>query len=229
MSMARVVIMAVVLEGRTRSEVAREYGVSRRWVQKLVARYRVEGEAAFEPRSRRPRSNPRHIGDDVEDAIVGLRKQLIEAGHDAGAETIAWHLRRAGRPAPAVATIWRVLCPARVRHPAAAQTPAAPTPVRKPTCPTSAGRSTSPTGRLADGREVEILNIVDDHSRLLVGCHRPHRVQSRRRRRRPARRPSPATASRIGAHRQRRGVHRRLPRPTAAVALERELRRSASR
>ena len=53
MSMARIVIMAVVLEGRTRSEVAREYGLSRRWVQKLVARYRVEGEAAFEPRSRR--------------------------------------------------------------------------------------------------------------------------------------------------------------------------------
>jgi transposase len=49
MSMARIVIMAVVLEGRTRSEVAREYGLSRRWVQKLVARYRVEGEAAFEP------------------------------------------------------------------------------------------------------------------------------------------------------------------------------------
>jgi transposase len=109
MSMARVVIMAVVLEGRTRSEVAREYGLSRRWVQKLVARYRVEGEAAFVPRSRRPRSNPRSIGAEVEDAIVGLRKQLIEAGHDAGAETIAWHLRERGLPAPAVATIWRVL------------------------------------------------------------------------------------------------------------------------
>jgi hypothetical protein len=39
-------------------------------VQKLVARYRVEGGAAFEPRSRRPRSNPRRIGADVEDAIV---------------------------------------------------------------------------------------------------------------------------------------------------------------
>ena len=75
MSMARVVIiMAVVLEGRTGSQVAREYGLSRRWVKKLVARYRVEGEAAFEPRSRRPRSNPRSIGVEVEDAIVVLRK-----------------------------------------------------------------------------------------------------------------------------------------------------------
>ena len=33
MSMARVVITAVVLEGRTKSAVARDYGVSRRWVQ----------------------------------------------------------------------------------------------------------------------------------------------------------------------------------------------------
>ena len=47
MSMARVVIMAVVLEGRPKSAVAREYGVSPRWVQKLTARCPAEGEAAF--------------------------------------------------------------------------------------------------------------------------------------------------------------------------------------
>ena len=35
MSMDRVVITAVVLEGRSKSEVARDYGVSRRWVQAL--------------------------------------------------------------------------------------------------------------------------------------------------------------------------------------------------
>ena len=105
MSMARVVITAVVVEGRSKSEVARDYGVSRRWVQKLVARYAVEGEAAFEPHSRRPRSNPHRTALAVEDAIVALRKQLLEAGHDAGAETIAWHLRRDTGHAPSVATI----------------------------------------------------------------------------------------------------------------------------
>src|SRR5690349_10618903 len=94
MSMARVVILAVVVEGRTKSEVARDYGVSRQWVQRLVARYQLEGEAAFEPRSRRPRSSPHRIADEVEDAIVALRKQLTETGRYAGAETIAWHLRK---------------------------------------------------------------------------------------------------------------------------------------
>jgi transposase len=42
MSMVRVVITAVVLEGRSKSAVARDYGVSRRWVQILVARYLAE-------------------------------------------------------------------------------------------------------------------------------------------------------------------------------------------
>jgi transposase-like protein len=85
MSMARVVILAVVVEGRSKSEVARDYGVSRQWVQTLVRRYRLEGEAAFEPHSRRPHSSPHRIPVAVEDAIVALRKQLCEAGHDAGA------------------------------------------------------------------------------------------------------------------------------------------------
>jgi transposase len=109
MSMARVVIMAVVVEGRSKSEVARDYGVSRQWVQRLVARYRSEGEAAFEPHSRRPHTNPRRIDEATEDAIVGWRKQLSEAGHDAGADTIAWHLRLTTGVSPSIATIWRVL------------------------------------------------------------------------------------------------------------------------
>ena len=94
MSMARVVITAVVLEGRPKSVVARDYGVSRRWVQVLVARYLAEGETAFEPRSRRPHTSPQRTSQAAEDAIVALRKELAGAGLDAGAETIAWHLRQ---------------------------------------------------------------------------------------------------------------------------------------
>jgi transposase len=53
-SKGRLLITAVVVEGRGQSDVAREYGVSQSWVSRLVARYRLEGEAAFQPRSRRP-------------------------------------------------------------------------------------------------------------------------------------------------------------------------------
>jgi transposase len=55
MSKARLVITAVVAEARSQGEVARAYGVSQGWVSRLVARYRAEGEAAYEPRSRRPK------------------------------------------------------------------------------------------------------------------------------------------------------------------------------
>jgi hypothetical protein len=55
-SKARLVITAVVVEGRSAGEVAKADGVSRSWVYELVARYRAEGDGAFEPRSRRPKT-----------------------------------------------------------------------------------------------------------------------------------------------------------------------------
>ena len=114
MSMARVVITAVRVEGRSISEVARDYGVSRRWVHELVRRFDTEGEAAFEPRSRRPQHSPNRVSADLEDQIVRLRKKLTGQGLDGGAETIrAMLAARAPRsqPAalPAVSTIWRIL------------------------------------------------------------------------------------------------------------------------
>ena len=56
MSKARLVITAVIVEGRTQAEVAAEYDVSKGWVSKLMARYKAAGEAAFEPRSLRPKN-----------------------------------------------------------------------------------------------------------------------------------------------------------------------------
>src|SRR5580692_5390332 len=109
MSLARLVITAVVVECRSQAEVARDYGVSRQWVNVLVGRYRVEGEAAFEPRSRRPHSSPQRIAEQVEDAIVELRKELDRDGHDAGAATIAFHLEQRDGRTPAISTIWRIL------------------------------------------------------------------------------------------------------------------------
>jgi transposase len=104
-SIARLVITAVVLEGRSQAEVARDYGVSRQWVNVLVGRYRTEGDAAFMPRSRRPHSSPQQTPDAVEDAIVEIHKELDGAGHDAGAATIAFHLEQRHGHSPAVSTV----------------------------------------------------------------------------------------------------------------------------
>lgn len=111
MSLARLVVTAVRIEGRTKAEVSRDYGVSPRWVYELCRRFDTEGEAGLAPRSRRPRTSPQRTLEAVEEQIIQLRKELSDQGLDAGAHTIAFHLSRR-HPAgvvPSVATIWRIL------------------------------------------------------------------------------------------------------------------------
>ncbi len=55
---ARLVITALFIDHQTPAEVAARYGINRAWVYKLIARYEAEGEAAIEPRSRRPMTSP---------------------------------------------------------------------------------------------------------------------------------------------------------------------------
>ena len=168
MGMAQLVVASVLVEGRSKSEVARTYGVSRRWVITLVQRYLAEGEAGLEPRSRRPRSSPKRIPAGLEDEIVEIRKELAKAGHEAGAATIAVHLERRHGTTPATSTIWRVLV---------ARGFVTPQPHKRPKSSYVRFAAEQPNERwqadithwaLADGHDVEILNIIDDHSRLCV-------------------------------------------------------------
>jgi hypothetical protein len=151
MTMAQLIITAVTVERRTKSEVACDYGVSRYWVQQLVQRYQREGPVAFQPRSRRPHHSPHAISADTEEMIIRLRKELFKHGLDAGAETIAAHLARcqpaeSGRPVPAVSTIWRV-CPGAALSIRNRRNGRGRRGERfAPTSPTNAGRPTSLTG-----------------------------------------------------------------------------------
>jgi transposase InsO family protein len=169
MSMARVVITAVVVEGRSKSEVARDYGVSRLWVRTLVRRYLLEGDAAFEPRSRRPHSNPRRVvTGDLEEAIVALRKALTDQGLDAGADTIRWHLQQDGLTAPSTATIWRTLKRRGFLTPQPHKRPRSSWQRFVADLPNECWQADVTHWPLADGTEAEILNVVDDHSRLFI-------------------------------------------------------------
>jgi transposase len=78
-------------------------------VSRLVARYRLEGEAAFEPRARRPGKSPRAISPTAVELIVRLRKELAGAGLDAGPHTIAWHLLHHHQIKVSAATVSRYL------------------------------------------------------------------------------------------------------------------------
>src|SRR2546430_926416 len=109
MGMGRYVVDAVLLEGRSAREVARAHGISKSWIYELIGRYRAGGYEALEPHSRRPRSCQHETRAEIVRAIVKLRGELDSQGHDAGAETISYHLAQRYQEIPSVSTIWRIL------------------------------------------------------------------------------------------------------------------------
>jgi len=174
MSKARLVITAVVVGGRSQGEVAREYGVSQGWVSRLVARYRAEGEAAYEPRSRRPKTSPNAISDGTAGLIVTLRKELAGQGLDAGPQTIAWHLEHHHRTRVAPATISRYLARAGLVIPEPRKRPKSSYVRFQADQPNECWQADVTHYPLADGTDTEILTWLDDHSRyaLRVTAHR---------------------------------------------------------
>ena len=170
MSKARLVITAVVLEGRSQSEVAAAYGVSQPWISRLVARYRAEGDAAFEPRSRRPDRSPSATSPEVVELVLRLRKQLVEQGLDAGPHTICWHLAEHHQVRLSAATVSPIL----TRH-----GQITPEPKKRPKSsyirfeaqlPNEMWQTDFTHYQLSTGQDVEIRNFLDDHSRYLLAC-----------------------------------------------------------
>jgi transposase InsO family protein len=166
--MGRFLIEMHLRTGKPIKELARTHGVSPSWLFKLLRRYRLEGPAGLEPRSRRPKSSPSRIADLYEDEIVALRKELTDAGFDAGAATIHFHLSQRHRQAPSVPTIWRVL---------RSRGFVTPQPQKRPKNSYTRFVADLPNERwqadmthvpLPNGEVFEVLNIIDDHSRVCV-------------------------------------------------------------
>ena len=173
MSKARLVITAVVTEGRSQGEVARAYGVSQGWVSRLVARYRAGGEAAFEPRSRRPKTSPAAVSDATVELIIELRKELAGQGLDAGPATICWHLRHHHRVRVSPATVSRYLMRGGLVVPEPKKRPKSSYIRFAAEQPNECWQSDFTHYPLADGTGTEILTWLDDHSRyaLSVTAH----------------------------------------------------------
>jgi transposase InsO family protein len=176
MSKARLVITAVVVEGRSQREVARAYGVSQGWVSKLVARYRAEGQAAFEPRSRRPKNAPQAIPEQVADLIIQLRKDLAGQGLDAGPDTICWHLAHHHQIRISRATASRYLARAGLVTPEPGKRPRSSYLRFEAEQPNECWQSDFTHYPLADGTGTEVLTWLDDHSRLALSVTAHRRV-----------------------------------------------------
>lgn len=178
MGMARYVVDAVLLEGRSAREVAGAHGISKTWIYELIRRYRAGGYEALEPRSRRPRSCKHETPPAIVKEVIDLRADLEAQGHDAGAETIAYHLALAHKDVPSVSTIWRIL---RREGLVVAE------PQKRPRCslirfeaqlPNEMWQADITAWQLTSGEVVEILNLIDDHSRLFLGSDAYPRVKA---------------------------------------------------
>lgn len=175
---ARYLVEAHVVEGRPVRELAAAHGVHRSWIYKLLARYRAGGLDALVPRSKRPRACKHETGAEVVKAILGLRTELEAQGHDAGAQTIAYHLAQDRRDVPSLSTIWRIL---------RREGLVTPQPQKRPVCarirfeaqlPNEMWQMDLTAWRLASGEVVEILNLIDDHARLHLACDAYPRVKA---------------------------------------------------
>ena len=174
MSKARLIITAVVIEGRPPADVAREYGVSKGWVSKLVARYHGEGDTAFEPRSRRPKTSPTAIGPTTVELIVALREHS-SGGLDAGPDTIHWLLEHHHHTTVSVSTIARTLTRGGLVTPEPKKRPRSSYIRFEADQPNECWQSDFTHYPLADGTDTEILSWLDDHSRyaLRITAHQP--------------------------------------------------------
>jgi transposase InsO family protein len=168
LELARFLVDAVVLEGRSYRDVARSHGVSKSWVAKLVARYRAGGYEALTPRSKAARRVANKSSAELEDSVVRLRKDLVDGGFDAGAETIHHHLGLSDPSPPSVSTIWRILKRRGFITPQPHKRPKSSYVRFEASLPNETWQSDGTFFELKDGTKVEILNFLDDFSRVCV-------------------------------------------------------------
>jgi len=173
----RLLIATIETDGLNVTRFCADHGISTWSFYAIRRRFKEGGVEALEPRSRAPRRVANRVAVEVEELIVEIRKERTDSGLDAGADTILWALEQRGiDPLPSRSTVYRTL-KARglvVAEPAKA--------------PKHAGRSfvaeranecwqlDDTTWTLADGTEIKILNVIDDHSRHVVASRTMHTV-----------------------------------------------------
>lgn len=167
----RRLIVEVELEDLNVSEFCRQHGISRWFFYDLRRRFAEVGEAVLELASRAPKQVANRTTTPVEEAIVSLRKELDQQGLDAGPATIAFHLPQCldpGEKIPSEATIWRVLSRRGFVLPQPEKAPKGSFRRFVAERANELWQIDSTDWWLADGTPVEIIDVIDDCSRVLV-------------------------------------------------------------
>jgi transposase InsO family protein len=167
MSVRRLII-EVELEGLNVAQFCRLHGVSRWFFYDLRRRYALDGEAALELGSRAPKTVANRTPQWLEDLIIEQRKHLESQGLDAGPGTIVFHLAQAGTEPPSEATIWRVLTRWGFVIPAPEKAPKHSYRRFQAERANQLWQIDDTPWSLADGTPVQIINLIDDCTRVVL-------------------------------------------------------------
>jgi putative transposase len=150
-----------------------EHGISRKSFYELRKRAKVDGPAAvLEPRSRRPRSSPSRLTDEVKAQAVQVRAALEASGLDHGPISVHDKMHAMGlEVVPSIASLARIFREAGV---------ARLEPKKKPRsawrrfvypAPNACWQLDATEYVLTGGRTCVIFQLEDDHSRKAVASH----------------------------------------------------------
>jgi transposase InsO family protein len=153
---------------RSPTQLARDHQISRSWIYQLLERFEAGGYEALEPRSRRPRSCSRQAAPELQAEVLRLRTELVEAGHDGGPQTILHYLAERVEALPSASTVWRILKRHGLITPQPHKRPRSSFIRFEARLPNETWQVDATAWHLGDGRQLEILNFLDDHSRLLL-------------------------------------------------------------
>ena len=150
-----------------------EHGISRKSFYALRKRATEDGQAAvLEPRTRRPKSSPSTLADEVKEQAINVRAALEQSGLDHGPISVHEKMRAMGlEEVPSTASLARIFRDAGV---------ARLEPKKKPRsawrrfvypAPNACWQLDATGYVLSGGRTCVIFQLIDDHSRFAVASH----------------------------------------------------------
>jgi putative transposase len=150
-----------------------EHGLSRKSFYELRKRVKTDGPAAvLEPRSRRPRSSPSQVDEEVKEQSVQVRAALEASGLDHGPVSVHDKMRAMGLdPVPSVASLARIFREAGVARVEPRKKPRSAWRRFVYPAPNACWQLDATEYVLAGGRVCVIFQLIDDHSRYAVASH----------------------------------------------------------
>jgi transposase InsO family protein len=155
------------------STICAEHGISRKSFYELRKRAKTDGPAAvLEPRTRRPKSSPSSLGEEVKQQAMAVRAALEVSGLDHGPVSVHEKMHPMGlEQVPSTASLARIFREAGV---------ARLEPKKKPRsawrrfvypAPNACWQLDATEYVLSGGRKCVIFQLIDDHSRYALASH----------------------------------------------------------